>query len=90
MKKMKKSGTFNDTDLVFEEISPDVSLSDLKATPIYRGHPKKKMVALLINVSWGTEHLPKILHILKKQKYKGHIFLGGKMGKRKCRFCKND
>lgn len=86
--KMKKSGTFNDTDLVFEEISPDVSLSDLKATPIYRGHPKKKMVALLINVSWGTEHLPKILHILKKQNIKATFFLEGKWAKENVDFVK--
>ncbi|UOR12684.1 hypothetical protein [Halobacillus amylolyticus] len=52
-KKMKKDGKFDEDKLVFDQIPPKVSLDDLEASPIYRGHPDKEMVSLLINVSWG-------------------------------------
>lgn len=76
--KMKKQGEFNEDLLVFEQIPPEVSLNDLPAAPIYRGHPAKKMVALNINVSWGEEHVPTILNILKKQHVKATFFIEGK------------
>src|SRR5699024_6681309 len=48
------------------------------AAPIYRGHPEKEMVTFLINVAWGTEHLPKILKVLEDKKIKANFFLDGK------------
>lgn len=78
---MKIKNRFDKSLLVFEEISPSISLSDLPASPIYRGHPEKEMVALLINVSWGTEHIPSILSTLKKQDVKATFFIEGKWAK---------
>lgn len=79
--RMKKTGTFKEELLVFEQIQPKVSLEDLEASPIYRGHPKKDMVAFLINVSWGTEYIPEILDILKKHNVKATFFIEGKWAK---------
>ncbi|KGX83293.1 polysaccharide deacetylase family protein [Pontibacillus marinus] len=77
-KKMKKQGEFNEDFLVFEQVPPEVTLEDLPAAPIYRGHPDKKMVGLNINVSWGEDHIPTILNILKKQHVKATFFIEGK------------
>ena len=67
-KRMKKEGGFNADLLVYNQVKPELALEDLSAEPIYRGHPEKQMTALMINVSWGGEHIPAILEILKKQK----------------------
>src|SRR5690606_15544334 len=79
--RMKKDGNFNENLLVYKQIKPKVSLDDLEAAPIYRGHPEKQMVSFLINVSWGTEHVPEILNILKDHKVKATFFLEGKWAK---------
>lgn len=79
--KMKKAGTFKEELLVFDEVPPSVSLNDLPASPIYRGNPEKNMVAFLINVSWGTEHIPDLLNILKEQKTRATFFIEGKWAK---------
>ncbi|WP_026906167.1 polysaccharide deacetylase family protein [Paucisalibacillus globulus] len=79
--RMKKDGKFNEELLVYKQVSPKVSLDDLEAAPIYRGHPEKQMVSFLINVSWGTEHIPEILNILKEHKVKATFFLEGKWAK---------
>ncbi|TQS75512.1 polysaccharide deacetylase family protein [Ornithinibacillus gellani] len=79
--KMKKKGEFQEDLLVFDQITPDVTLKDLPAAPIYRGHPKKQMVALLINVSWGTEYIPSILRTLKEKNVKATFFIEGKWAK---------
>src|SRR5699024_8267501 len=56
--KMKEQGVY-DTDLiVYDTVAPEIHLDDLPDSPIYRGHPDKNMVSLLINVSWGEEHIP--------------------------------
>ncbi|MFC4023104.1 polysaccharide deacetylase family protein [Oceanobacillus longus] len=79
--KMKSNGIYDESLLVYEQITPEITLSDLPASPIYRGHPEKKMVALLINVSWGEEYIPEILSILKENKVKATFFVEGKWGK---------
>ncbi|WP_042223728.1 polysaccharide deacetylase family protein [Oceanobacillus manasiensis] len=79
--KMKKEGEFDESMLVFKQISPSVSLDDLPPSPIYRGNPEKKMVSLLINVSWGTEYVPKLLAILKDKQVKATFFIEGKWAK---------
>ncbi|WP_085992370.1 polysaccharide deacetylase family protein [Oceanobacillus senegalensis] len=79
--KMKEKGEFDESLLVYEQIPPEIKLSDLPASPIYRGHPDKKMVAFLINVSWGTEHIPHILKALKENKVKATFFIEGKWAK---------
>lgn len=87
-KRMKKGGAFNKSLLVLEQIPPEITLDDLDAAPIYRGHPEKKMVAFLINVSWGTEHIPEILNILKGEKVKATFFIEGKWAKENANYVK--
>ncbi|MEC5422645.1 polysaccharide deacetylase family protein [Virgibacillus sp. C22-A2] len=77
-KKMESTGIFDESLLVYEQTSPEITLKDLPASPIYRGHPEKEMVALLINVSWGSEHIPAILNILKEKQVKATFFIEGK------------
>ncbi|WP_284139998.1 MULTISPECIES: polysaccharide deacetylase family protein [unclassified Virgibacillus] len=85
---MKKKGMFSEKLLVYDQLSPKVSLQDLPAAPIYRGHPEKKMVAFLINVSWGTEYVPGILSQLKKNNVKATFFIEGKWAKENADFVK--
>lgn len=86
--KMKEVGSFNKSLLVFNQIPPEVKLKDLPASPIYRGNPEKNMVAFLINVSWGTEHIPEILNILKENKVKATFFIEGKWAKENADYVK--
>ncbi|PAV30047.1 hypothetical protein CIL05_09220 [Virgibacillus profundi] len=79
--KMKEEGQYNESLLVYEQKSPEISIKDLAASPIYRGHPEKNMVAFLINVSWGAEFIPEIVNILKENKVKATFFIEGKWAK---------
>lgn len=85
---MKKKGTFDKTLLVYDEITPEVTLADLPPAPIYRGHPEKQMTALMINVSWGTEYIPTILNVLKENNVKATFFIEGKWAKENSDFVK--
>jgi probable sporulation protein (polysaccharide deacetylase family) len=62
---------------VYREITPDKNLDDLGANPIYRGNEQKKMVALMVNVAWGSEYLERILYIFKQENVKATFFLDG-------------
>ncbi len=73
-KKMKEANEWDEDLLVFNETSPDILLTDLPPSPIYRGHPDKKMVSFLINVSWGEEYIPEMLQILKDNQVKATFF----------------
>ncbi|WP_078413192.1 polysaccharide deacetylase family protein [Priestia abyssalis] len=75
---MKQTGTFDETKLIYQQISPSVHIQDLPPTPIYRGHPEKPMVSLLINVAWGNEYIPPMLETLKKHHVKATFFLEGR------------
>jgi probable sporulation protein (polysaccharide deacetylase family) len=77
-KNMKKLGAFNEQMLVYKQIPPKIHLADLPPEAIYRGHPEKPMVAFLINVAWGNEHIPKMLATLKKHDIKATFFLEGR------------
>jgi len=79
---MQEVGEFDSSLLVFDDTKPNISLKDLPAFPIYRGHPEKEMVALLINVSWGEEYIPEILKTLKKQQIKATFFIEGSWAKK--------
>lgn len=72
--KKMKGRSFDERKLVFKQIPPKVHLDDLPPAPIYRGHPDKPMVALLINVAWGNEYLPSMLQTLKKHNVQGTFF----------------
>lgn len=76
--KMSKEGEFDTSLLVFDETAPSVSIKDLPPSPIYRGHPEKQMVALMINVSWGKEYIPSILQTVNKSNVKATFFVEGK------------
>lgn len=78
---MQEKNKFDEKRLVFDKISPKVTLDDLPAAPIYRGHPEKLMTSLLINVSWGEEHIPNMLKILKEQNVKATFFIEGQWAK---------
>ncbi|WP_248926322.1 polysaccharide deacetylase family protein [Paenibacillus hamazuiensis] len=62
---------------VFKEVSPQIGLDDLGAQPIYKGNPQKPMVALMINVAWGNEYLPKMLEVLDKENVHATFFFDG-------------
>lgn len=80
-KKMKEANKFDENLLVFDDVPTEVSLTDLAVSPIFRGNPNKEMVALLINVSWGTEHIPEILKALDEEQVKATFFIEGKWAK---------
>ncbi|RKD24546.1 hypothetical protein BEP19_09190 [Ammoniphilus oxalaticus] len=75
--KMKESGAFDSTKIVFKEVPPNVHLNDLAAEPIYRGNQQKPMAALLINVAWGNEYILPILKALQEADVKATFFYDG-------------
>ncbi|HLR07974.1 MAG TPA: polysaccharide deacetylase family protein [Bacillota bacterium] len=85
---MQKKGKFDESLLVYRQIPPEISLEDLPASPIYRGHPEKEMVTFLINVSWGTEYIPHILEVLKEKQVKATFFIEGKWAKENAEYVK--
>ena len=76
-KNMKPSTSMDTNKLIFKEISPKIHLDDLDPSPIYRGNPEKPMVALLINVAWGNEYIPRILKVLSDSQVKATFFFDG-------------
>lgn len=81
-KKMKKKGIFDEKKLVLVQTKPRVHLSDLPASPIYKGHPEKPMVSFIINVAWGNEYLSDMLAILKNHNVSATFFLEGNWTKK--------
>lgn len=77
-KKMKPEGKYVKDKLVLKQVRPRINLSDLPPSPIYKGHPDKKMVGFIINVAWGNEYLPEILSTLKKHHVSASFFLEGR------------
>jgi probable sporulation protein (polysaccharide deacetylase family) len=67
----------DELELVFREVTPKVSLEQLGPHPIYKGNPHKPMVALMINVAWGDEHLEGMLETLRKEQIKATFFFDG-------------
>lgn len=61
----------------YNEISPEISLDDLKPAAIYKGNPKKPMVSIMINVAWGNEYIPEILDTLRDENVKATFFFDG-------------
>jgi peptidoglycan-N-acetylglucosamine deacetylase len=76
--KMKEKGEFDQDKLVFTQVEPEVHLSDLQPSPIYKGNPEKEMVSFIINVAWGNEYLSPILSTLKKNNVHATFFLEGR------------
>ncbi|HEY0827338.1 MAG TPA: polysaccharide deacetylase family protein [Bacilli bacterium] len=63
--------------LVYQEIPPKVTLDQIGPYPIYKGNANKPMVSLMINVAWGNEFIPGMLHTLKAENVKATFFLDG-------------
>jgi peptidoglycan-N-acetylglucosamine deacetylase len=80
--KMRKDGQFLENKIVYKQVAPEVHLSDLPPSPIYRGNPEKEMVTLLVNVAWGNEYLPSMLKIMKAHNVKSTFFLDGSWTKK--------
>lgn len=80
--KMRKNGQFLENKLVYKQVPPEVHLSDLPSSPIYRGNPKKQMISLLVNVAWGNEYLPSMLKVMKAHNVKSTFFLDGSWTKK--------
>ncbi|WP_077615121.1 polysaccharide deacetylase family protein [Caenibacillus caldisaponilyticus] len=80
--KMKANGRFDERRLVYKEVPPAVHLKDLPPRPIYRGHPRKPMVAFLINVAWGDEYLPSLIKTLHDYGIHATFFLDGSWTKK--------
>lgn len=72
-----KAGEFNESMIVTYEVPPKIGLDELKPKEIYKGNPNKPMVALMINVAWGDEYLPKMLEVLKREKVRATFFFDG-------------
>lgn len=75
--KMKRENDFDENKLVYSEVPPEIHLSDLPPSPIYKGNPEKPMVSLLINVAWGNEFIPPILKTLNENQIKATFFFDG-------------
>ena len=78
---MREKGKFDEKKLVFKQVSPKKHITDLAPAPIYRAHPDKPVVSLLINVAWGNEYLQDMLAVLQKQHVKATFFLEGRWTK---------
>lgn len=48
-----------------------------KVAPIYQGDASKKAIALVFNVDWGEEYLPRILDLLAQGKARATFFFTG-------------
>ena len=76
-KEMSAGKKFVASQVVFREVPPKTHLKDLPPNPIFKGNPKKNMVALMINVAWGNEYIPQMLKILNQYHVKATFFLDG-------------
>lgn len=85
---MKKSKVFDERKLIYIEQKPNVSLTDLEPSPIYKGNPKKQMVAFQVNVAWGNEYLLDLLKTFKKHNIQVTFNLDGSWTKRHPRLAK--
>lgn len=74
---MLQNEDFEVDQLIYNEIPPKVHVNDLPPSPIYKGNGEKPMNALLINVAWGNEFIPKMLEILAKHDAKATFFFDG-------------
>lgn len=77
--KMRRTSFSNQNDIpwVYKQVEPKIKLADILPAPIYRGNPEKKQMSLMVNVAWGTEHLPSMLETFKKYHVKATFFVDG-------------
>lgn len=75
--KSRAMGVVSAEALVYRQVPPKVQLDDLMPAPIYKGNPQKPVVALMVNVSWGTEWIEPMLDILRREGVRATFFLDG-------------
>lgn len=76
--KMKQYGEFNENLLVFEEVSPTISIDDYYDYYISSGNALSKNVSLVFKVD-STTYLNDVLKVLKEQNARGTFFIDGKI-----------
>lgn len=74
--KMKSYGKFNETLLVFDEVSPDITINDNYDKFVISGNKDEKEVAFIFLVQDST-YLKDILKILKYNEITGYFFVDG-------------
>lgn len=85
---MKKDKKFIESKLVLKATKPRMTLNDLEPSPIYKGNPKKEMVAFQVNVAWGNEYLLELLKTFKKHNISVTFNLDGSWTKKNPRLAK--
>lgn len=50
----------------FTPVPPAVSGADFPEAPIYQGNPARRAMALVINVAWGEEEIPRLAEVLAR------------------------
>ncbi|GIQ68592.1 hypothetical protein XYCOK13_14160 [Xylanibacillus composti] len=74
-KRSKTNG--GEIEWVFRETEPAIQLEDIGPHPVYKGNPRKKMAAFMINVAWGNEYVPDMLDTLREHNVTATFFLDG-------------
>lgn len=74
---LERLGKWDETQIVYEEVEPYVTISNFNPAPIYYGNPNKPIVSFMVNVAWGNEYLIDLLRILKENEVKATFFLDG-------------
>lgn len=72
--KMKKYGSFNSSLLVFEEITPTISVSNTYDKFIIKGNGSKQSVSLIFKIK-TTNYIDELLKILKDKNIKATFFI---------------
>ncbi len=63
---------------VFRELLPQLRWDHYPALPSERGNARKSCISLMINVAWGEEFIPEMLHLLQEEKARATFFLTGR------------
>lgn len=74
--KMKKYGNYNESLMVFEEVSPTVSIDNTYDKFIISGNEEKKEVVLIFKV-FRDDEVDDILNVLEEHKVNGTFFVDG-------------
>ena len=72
-----KARKWDESLLVYEEVTPKVLISSLPPAPIFFGNSNKPMVSIMVNVAWRNENIPILLDIMEEAQCKSTFFLQG-------------
>lgn len=75
---MKRYGTFNDNLLVFEEVSPIISITKIYNKYIKEGNPTKNMVSIIFIID-DYSYVTEIINILDSKSTKATFFVDSKI-----------